>query len=265
MIFLLWGPLLEILKNLPLALFGSLSPAELTRYERQLRLGAWGLSAQIKLKAARVFVAGAAGLVSAAAFNLVTAGVGYIRIVDVQRVSLQDLGDQLLYRERDLNKPKVAILRQRLQEANPFSEVDCLERKISDHNILKIIQGADLLLADLREPQTAAVLNRAAIKMKVPLLLAWTQEMQGYTITFKPGQGLCLECTSLLEQSSQSNASMSPMSTVMGGMMCLEAMRILGGTGPAWLERLFYYNADLGHCLEEPISGRKECLVCKRK
>jgi hypothetical protein len=43
---------------------------------------------------------------------------------------------------------------------------------------LKIAQGADLLLVDLNEPETAAVLNRAAIKIKIPLLLAWIQEMR---------------------------------------------------------------------------------------
>ena len=193
---------MEILKNLSLALFGNLSPAELTRYDRQLRLADWGVTAQEKLKTSTVFIAGAAGLVSAAAFNMVTAGVGHVRIVDAQRVSLQDLGDQMLFRERDLNKPKAAILRQRLQEANPFSEIACLERKISDHNILKIAQGADLLLADLNEPETAAVLNRAAIKIKIPLLLAWIQEMRGYIITLKPGQGLCLNCTSLMDKTS---------------------------------------------------------------
>ena len=185
---------MEILKNLPMALFGNLSPAELARYDKQLRLADWDVTAQEKLKTSTVFIAGAAGLVSAAAFNLVASGVGHVRIVDAQRVSLQDLGDQMLYRERDLNRPKVAVLRQRLQEANPFSAIDCLERRISDHNILKITQGVNLLLADLNEPETAEVLNRAAIKIKIPLLLAWIQDMRGYIITLKPSQGLCLNC-----------------------------------------------------------------------
>ncbi len=182
---------MEILKNLPLALFGNLSPAEITRYEKQLHLTDWGVDAQEKLKSSRVFIAGANGLVTAAAFSLVAAGVGHLRVVDASRVSLQDLGDQMLYRERDLNKPKVPVLRQRLQEANPFSEIEGLERKISEHNAVKIIQGADLLLVDLNEGETAAVLNRAAIKSQIPLILAWTQEMRGFIITLKPGQGLC--------------------------------------------------------------------------
>jgi molybdopterin/thiamine biosynthesis adenylyltransferase len=256
---------LEILKNLPLALFGNLSPAELTRYDKQLRLADWGLSAQEKLKNSRVFIAGGGGLVSSAAFNMVAAGVGHLRVVDATRVSLQDLGDQMLYRERDLNKPKVSVLQQRLRDANPFSEIDCLERKISDHNILKITQGADLLLADLNEGPIAMVLNRVAIKIQIPLLLAWTQEMRGYTITLKPGQGMCLDCSSLLERAGKSKAMMAPMSNIVGGLMALEALRILGGSGPVLLERLFGYDADLCHCLEEPIKRKNECSVCQRK
>ncbi len=248
-----------------MALFGILSPAELTRYEKQLHLADWGLAAQEKLKNSRVFIAGAGGLVTAAAFNLVAAGVGHLRVVDARRVSLQDLGDQMLYRERDLNKPKVAVLHQRLQEANPFTEINCLERKISDQNILKIAQGTDLLVADLNELQTAAVLNRAAIKIKIPLILAWIREMRGFITTLNPSQGLCLDCTSLHERTSQSKAVMAPMSSVMGGLMALEALHILGGSGPTLLERLFGYDGDLGHCLEEMVKRKTQCLVCQRK
>lgn len=257
------GNILEILKNLPLALFGSLSPAELTRYDKQLRLTDWGLAAQEKLKTSRVFIAGAGGLVSAAAFNLVAAGVGHLRIVDPARISLQDLGDQMIFRERDLNKPKVTVLQNRLREANPFADIESLERKISDHNITKITQGADLLLVDLNEGQTAQILNRAALKIQNPLVLGWTQEMRGYLITLKPGQGLCLDCTNLPDRACNSKALMAPMSTVMGGLMALEALRILGGSGPVLWDRLFGYDGDLCHCLEEPLKRKKECPICK--
>jgi adenylyltransferase/sulfurtransferase len=259
------GLVLEILKNLPLALFGKLSPAELTRYDKQLRLADWGLCAQEKLKTSRVFIAGAGGLVSAAAFNMVAAGVGHLRIVDAGRISLQDLGDQMLFRERDLNKSKVSVLQQRLREANPFSEIESLERRISDHNISKISQGADLLLGDLNEATTALVLNRIAVKTRIPLLLAWIQEMRGYIITLKPGEGLCLDCSSLMGRAMECTSMMAPMSSIMGGLMALEALRILGGSGPVLLERLFGYDADLCHCLEEPIRRKKDCSVCRGK
>jgi molybdopterin/thiamine biosynthesis adenylyltransferase len=257
--------ILESLRNLSFLLFDSLSPAELTRYDKQLHLKDWGLAAQKKLKTSSVFVAGTGGLVTAAAFNLVASGVGHLKMVDAERVSLKDLDDQIIYRKSDLNKPKVSVVRQQLQEANPFSRIEGLERKISDQDAVNLTHGADLLLADLNEVQNASVLNWAAIKCQIPLLLSWTKGMRGYIITLKPGQGLCLDCTSMTEWANTSDtALLAPMSTIMGGLMALEALRILGGPGPVLLERLFVYDGDLGQSIEKPIRRKKKCVVCSK-
>ncbi|MBM4289583.1 MAG: hypothetical protein FJ135_15825 [Deltaproteobacteria bacterium] len=256
---------MESLNNLPLPLFDNLSPAEMARYDKQLRLPDWGLASQKKLKAATVFLAGADGLVSSAALNLVAAGLGHLRLVDAHRVALPDLCDHGVYREKDLNKYRAMIMGQRLREANPFVEVEASERKVCDQNALKLIQGVDLILADLRDGRTASVLNRAAIKSKKPLVLAWTQGMRGYVATLKPGQGLCLECTALKANNHGKPALMGPMSSILGGVMALEAMRLLAGLGPALLERLFGFDGDLCLCLEEPIRKNKDCSLCSPK
>lgn len=256
---------MEILKTFSTALFGNLSPAELSRYENQIRLEDWGLTAQEKIKNSRVFIAGAGGLVSAAAFNLVAAGVGYLRIVDVKRVCLPDLGDQMLYRERDLNKFKGAVLQKRLQEANPFAVIEYLDRKISDQNILKISPQIDLFLGDLNDLETAFVLNRAASKIKAPLILAWIRDVRGFITTLDPSRGICLECTSLYNRLGRSEGTMAPMSSIMGGLMSLEALHILGGSGPALLHRIFGYDGELCQCWEETIKGKPGCPICQRR
>jgi len=254
----------DILKNLPLPLFGNLSPAELARYEKQLLLPEWGQTAQERVKQTRVFVAGGGNLVASAAFNLATAGVGHLRVVDLDRVALTDLGDQVVYRERDLNRPKALILQKRLQEVNPFVDVEGLERRLSEHNVLKLTQKFDLFLADLHEPQRALALNRAALKFKVPLLLGWTQEWRGSLVTLRPGIGLCLACTSLLDQPRHGNGLLSPITAIMGGVMALEALRILSGGEPALLERLFSFNGELCCCLDAPLAPKATCAVCGR-
>ncbi len=253
---------MDILKNLPLALFGNLSPAELARYEKQLLLPEWGQAAQERVKQTRVFVAGGGNLVAAAAVNLVTAGVGHLRVVDLERVSLTDLGDQVLYRERDLSRPKALILQKRLQEVNPFVEVEGLERRLSEHNVLKLTQKYDLLLADLHEPHHALALNRAALKFKIPLLVGWTQEWQGFLATLRPGTGLCLACTFLLDRIRRANGLVAPVNAIIGGVMALEALRILSGGEPALLERLFSFHGDLCRCLDEPLAKKPTCSVC---
>ncbi len=256
---------MEILKNVPLALFGNLSPAELSRYDKQLRLPTWGRLAQERLKTGRVFVAGGSSLVATAAFYLVTAGVGHVRVVDQTRVTLSDLGDQVLYRERDLNRPKALILQQRLQEVNPFVQVEGLDKKISEHTILKVTNQYDLLLANFQEAGQALILNRAALKYRLPLLLGWLQEWRGYLLTLKPGQGLCLACTSLPELHPSSQGLMAPLSAIMGGIMALEALRILGGHQPVLLERVFGFDGQKYECFEEPLQTLPLCPLCGRQ
>lgn len=250
---------------MPLALLGNLSPAELSRYDKQLRLPTWGRLAQERLKTGRVFVAGGSSLVATAAFYLVTAGVGHVRVVDQERVTLSDLGDQVLYRERDLNRPKALILQQRLQEVNPFVQVEGLDRKISEHTILKITAQYDLLLANFQEQRQALILNRAALKYRQPLLLGWLQEWRGYLLTLKPGQGRCLACTSLPAAQSGSQGLMAPLNAIIGGIMALEGLRILGGQEPALLERIFGFDGQKYECFEEALTSLPSCPICGRR
>ncbi len=256
------GVLLELMKELPLSLFSALSPAELTRYERQMNLPEWGLTAQQKFKNSRVFIASASGPMITAALNLAAAGVGRLKVVDCRRVLLTDLCNQMLYREKDLNKFRVAVAQQRLRETNPFIEVEAFERKISDHNALRLIEGTDLILADLRDKPTSLALNRAASRRRLPLIVGWIQNMRCNIITLQPGKGLCLECTGLHDRVRDNEASLGPMSTLAGSLIALETMRLLGGLEPAFLGQLFGFDGNLCRCETEKLKVTPTCPVC---
>ena len=64
----------------------------------------FGEEGQEKLKRARVFLAGAGGLGSPAAIYLAAAGVGTIRIVDLDTVELGNLNRQILHWTRDIGR-----------------------------------------------------------------------------------------------------------------------------------------------------------------
>ena len=83
----------------------SLTAAEQGPYDPQLMFLEIGETGQVRLKTARVFIAGLGGLGSVSAGYLAAAGVGYLRIVDSDRVELGNLNRQILDRP-DIGKMK---------------------------------------------------------------------------------------------------------------------------------------------------------------
>ena len=79
---------------------------------------------QRKLLAAKVLIVGMGGLGSPAALYLAAAGVGTLGLVDDDKVELSNLQRQVLYRDEDIGKPKVAIAKERLTAQNPDIEVN---------------------------------------------------------------------------------------------------------------------------------------------
>ena len=91
------------------------SPEEVERYARHLVLSDVGGPGQQRLKAATVVIVGAGGVGSPAALYLAAAGVGTLRIIDGDVVSLSNLQRQILFDTGDIDRPKVEAAAGRLK------------------------------------------------------------------------------------------------------------------------------------------------------
>ena len=80
---------------------------ELERYTRHILLKEIGGSGQQVLKNSCVTMVGAGGLGSVILYYLAAAGIGCIRIVDNDIVSLSNLQLQILFKDVDIGKKKV--------------------------------------------------------------------------------------------------------------------------------------------------------------
>jgi molybdopterin/thiamine biosynthesis adenylyltransferase len=240
----------------------NLSPAEVTRYARQISLDGWGREAQERLKSSQVLIAGAGGLASATALYLMAGGLGAMRLVDNSRVSLTDLNHQVLFRERDLGKPKAAIAERRLKEINPFVTVESQVKVLSQHNVLRLAANCHVLIDASNNAGAGSLLNLAAAKQHIPLVCAWVWEMTGLLTTFWPGRGPCLACASLETPSNHHPALLSPLPGIMGALQALEVLRLLGGLGPALLGRVLIFKGDQFNFTEKIIRSNPQCPVC---
>lgn len=260
-----WHPLPLQARTLTTDLYiidNNLSPAEVDRYQRQLQLPLWSLAAQRQLKMSQVVVLGLSSLSLAAAGSLIWAGLGRLRLVDTDRVSLADLGG--LFREIDLHKPKAKVAQARLQEANPFAEIELINRPPSHRNLGDILSGAQLVLSDLNSPPVAGPSIKAIWKQKLPWLLAGLNQERGYMILLLPGTAACPDCSGLWEQFPPQAPYLAPMATVLGGLLAYEAMTFLCRQEALSLGRFFYFDfttGATGHLELQP--PRPDCPVCR--
>jgi molybdopterin/thiamine biosynthesis adenylyltransferase len=239
-----------------------LSPAEVTRYVRQISLEGWGREAQERLKSSQILMAGAGGLASATALYLVAGGLGALRLVDESRVSLADLNHQILFRERDLGKAKAAVAEKRLKEINPFAMVESHVKVLSEPNVFRLAAGCTLLVDASNNARAGSLLNLVAVKQKIPLVHAWVWETTGRLTTFWPGQGPCRACAFLETPSTVRPALLGPLPGIMGSLQALEVLRLLGGLGPALLGRVLIFKGDQLTFTDKSIRPNPQCPVC---
>ncbi len=242
----------------------TLSPAEVTRYARQMTLEGWGREAQERVKSSRVLIAGAGGLGSIAALYLLAGGVGTIRLVDDSRVDLSDLSHQILFREKDLGKAKATVAGRCLKEINPFALVESQVKRVSANNVSRLASGHHLLIDATNNVSARFLLNQAAARFRIPLIYAWVWEMRGCLATSWPGRGPCLACAFPEGSQTGQPALLNSLPGILGSLMALETLRILGGLGPALLGRVITFKGDPFQFTERIIKPNPQCPVCRR-
>jgi adenylyltransferase/sulfurtransferase len=167
---------------------------ELERYKRQLMIEGLGEEGQIKLKNARVFIAGAGGLSAPVSTYLVAAGVGLIRIVDYDKVEISNLNRQVLYGDADIGRSKVDSATAKLRQLNQWVTIEAVEEIITEANVYQLITGFDLIVDAMDNLETRYLLNKVALDQNIPFFHGAIYGFEGRVMTIIPGETACLRC-----------------------------------------------------------------------
>ncbi|MFB0558531.1 MAG: ThiF family adenylyltransferase [Candidatus Bathyarchaeia archaeon] len=171
-----------------------LSEEELEYYSRLIVLQDIGVSGQKKLKGAKVCVVGLGGLGSPVTIQLASLGVGHLRIVDRDVVETSNLQRQHLYGVDKVGYPKVEAAAERLRRLNPFINVEPLPMSLKPRNAERIIEGMGVVVDCLDSMAARYALNRACVKLEVPMVHGAVITHVGNATTIIPGETACLEC-----------------------------------------------------------------------
>ena len=155
-----------------------------------------GVKGQKRIKAAKVVVAGAGALGSPVIQYLAAAGVGTIKVIDFDEVSLENLQSQVLHGTRDIKRPKVASAKDKVKNINKNIELVAEKVKLDSSNILEEIDGYDLVVDCSDNYKARYLINDACALHGIPVVFGAIYQFEGQVSVFNLDGGPCYRCQS---------------------------------------------------------------------
>lgn len=246
-----------------------LTDAELDRYQRHIVLKEVGGQGQARLKAATVAVIGAGGLGSPCLQYLAAAGVGQITLIDDDVVSLSNLQRQTLFTTADIGRPKVEAAAERLQALNPHVVVEPIEARLTAETAAMLLSEHDVVADGCDNFLTRTEVNRAAVKLAIPLVSAAIGPFEGQLGVFAghlPDQP-CYACFAGLpgDVPGTSCADIGVLGAVaglVGAAQALEVLRLITGFGDSRIGRLWLYEGLNPEARSIRVPKDPACPIC---
>jgi len=242
------------------------------RYSRQIRFAPFGPEGQENLGASTAVIAGCGALGTVHASLLARAGVGTIRLIDRDYVEESNLQRQLLYTEADARQalPKAEAARQHLTEANAGIRIEAHVSDLNPENVDELLAGAGVILDGTDNFETRLLINDYSVREGVPWIYGAAVGSYGIAMPVLPGDSACFRCVypeppAGAQPTCETAGVLGPVTSVIGSLQAMEAMKILSGNGASVRRRIF--TADLWHgpVRETAMPARDaDCPCCAR-
>lgn len=240
----------------------SLSEYDRVRYRRQIMIPGFGEKAQLRLKKATALIAGLGGLGSPLALYLAAAGVGHLKLVDMDNVELSNLNRQVLHWDEDVGESKVNSALQKLQRSNPTIRVEGINLTIDDKNVLELAEDCDVILDAMDNFSVRYLLNAAAIAHRVPLIHGAVYGYEGRLTSVVPGKTACLECIYPHVPPREVFPVLGTTPGVIALLQATEAIKSLTGTGVVLENEMLIYDGEMMNFDKVRIARNPQCTSC---
>ncbi len=150
----------------------SLADAQLDRYARHIVLKEIGGEGQRRLIDSAVVLVGAGGIGAPALQYLAAAGVGRLRVIDDDRVSLDNLQRQILFGTADVGRPKVEVAREAVNRLNPDVRFRETPERLTARNAGALLTGATVVIDGSDNFATRLIVSDTCTALRIPLVSA---------------------------------------------------------------------------------------------
>ncbi|WP_200550529.1 HesA/MoeB/ThiF family protein [Kosakonia sp. LAM2021] len=244
----------------------SLSDNEKEFYLRHFSLPGFDVSAQLKIKNARVLVIGSGGLGAPCLLYLAGAGVGHIGIVDSDVVSASNLPRQVLFDYQSIGESKVEHAARRITALNPFIDVKIYPVFLDEKNADDIISQYDIVVDCTDNFDAKYLINDVCEKKQTPLVYASIFQYEGQLAVFHYCQNAepALSYRDLFPEPPQvglrENCSdagvLGTLPGILGTMQAGEVIKIITGIGEVLTDSVMIYDS---------LSNRSSLLRLKKR
>ncbi|HSB80171.1 MAG TPA: HesA/MoeB/ThiF family protein [Candidatus Methylomirabilis sp.] len=241
-----------------------LTAAETQRYARQMIIPSWGEATQRKLKASKIFIAGAGGLGSPVSFNLAVAGIGLIRICDFDSPELSNLNRQFLHDDSRVGMNKAESAKRTLSRLNPHVRIEAITEKIDEASVDRLVADSDLILDCMDNYPTRFVLNAAAIRKGIPLIHGSIWGFEGRVTFIQTPETACLACLFKEAPPREVFPVLGATPGITGTIQAMEAIKYLAGVGSLLKGRLLCCDFLEMHFFEVKVRRDPACPACGR-
>lgn len=215
----------------------TLDDKEIERFNKHLLLREISVKGQKRIKAAKVVIIGAGALGSPVIQYLAAAGVGTIKVVDHDEVTLGNLQSQVIHGIRDVKRPKAASARDTIRNIDRNIEVIAENTQLTAENAMSLIEGFDLVIDCTDNYKSRYLINDACVLLGIPLVFGSIYQYEGQVSVFGYKDGPCLRCVYPeppalgLVPTCAEGGTISPLAGIVGSIQANEALKLIIGIG----------------------------------
>lgn len=232
-----------------MTLRNSLTPDDINRYSRQIRLEEVGIEGQERIKAASVLVVGAGALGCPVLQYLTAAGVRTIGIVDNDIVDESNLHRQVLFNTNDLNRPKPVAAKEKLSLLNPAVKVNTHFLRLLKENVLQILSPYEIIADCTDNFGTRYLINDAAVLLNKPVVYGAIHRFSGQAMVLNYRNGPTLRCIypelphPLEVPSCEDIGIIGSVAGIIGSMQATEVLKIILNLEGVLTGKMFFFDS----------------------
>lgn len=232
------------------------------RYIRQMLLEQDFGFKQEKLGGAAVFIAGAGGLGSPAAYYLAAAGVGRLIICDNDEIDISNLNRQILHTTKSIGERKTESAARRLRELNPEIIIKPKDAFIKE-DPSGLIEDADIIIDCLDNIEARYVINAYSIRTGVPIVHGGINGYAGQISFIAPPETACLRCIFPEAFSSKEPIPvLGATAGIIGSMQAMEAVKFLTCSGELLKNTLYIIDGFTNESEKLKLEKNPDCPAC---